>query len=74
MINVRVVERKDVTTISAISDAVAASETELAGRGRVLLRPSGTEPVIRVMVEGEDAAEVKRHAQQLVEVVEKELA
>ena len=36
-----------------------AAESQLAGRGRVLLRPSGTEPVIRVMVEGEDAAQVK---------------
>ncbi len=74
MINVHATKRKDVMSVPAIMQAVASSETALAGRGRVLLRPSGTEPVIRVMVEGEDAAEVKRHARQLVAVVEKALA
>ncbi len=38
--------------------AVRAAEAELAGRGRVLVRPSGTEPVLRIMVEGEDPARV----------------
>ncbi|WP_263081948.1 phosphoglucosamine mutase [Endozoicomonas sp. Mp262] len=74
MINVRVEKHQDISIIPAISEAVSASEAELAGRGRVLLRPSGTEPVIRVMVEGENASEVQKHARQLVKVVEKELA
>ncbi|WP_330924325.1 phosphoglucosamine mutase [Candidatus Sororendozoicomonas aggregata] len=74
MINVHVAKRKDLMSVPAITEAVASSETALAGRGRVLLRPSGTEPVIRVMVEGENADEVKRHAKQLVAVVEKALA
>ena len=39
-----------------LTKAVAQTEKQLGGRGRVLLRPSGTEPVVRVMVEGEDAA------------------
>lgn len=54
-------------------EVVAACErvtTELAGRGRVLLRKSGTEPLVRVMVEGEDKAAVLGYAQQLAEVVE----
>ena len=43
----------------------AAAETELAGRGRVLVRPSGTEPALRVMVEGRDAARIAELADAL---------
>jgi phosphoglucosamine mutase len=50
---------------SSVREAVARAEAELAGRGRVLLRPSGTEPVVRVMVEGEDRAHVERIAESL---------
>jgi phosphoglucosamine mutase len=46
------------------------AEQRLNGRGRVLLRPSGTEPLIRVMVEGEDAELVREQAQMLAAVVE----
>ncbi len=52
-----------------IQQAVAATEAALAGRGRVLLRASGTEPLLRVMVEGEDAAEVANAAEGLANVV-----
>jgi phosphoglucosamine mutase len=52
-----------------IRDAVAAAEADLAGKGRVLLRPSGTEPVVRVMVEGEDRAHVQELATRIAEVV-----
>jgi phosphoglucosamine mutase len=45
--------------------AVAAAEADLKGRGRVLLRPSGTEPVVRVMVEGEDRDNVRRLAESI---------
>jgi phosphoglucosamine mutase len=41
----------------------------MAGRGRVLLRKSGTEPLVRVMVEGDDAAQVQAYAEQLAKVV-----
>jgi phosphoglucosamine mutase len=47
---------------------------ELAGRGRVLVRPSGTEPVVRVMVEAPDSAECEAITARLVEVVERDLA
>jgi len=54
---------------AAIADAVQAATAELAGSGRVLLRPSGTEPLLRVMVEGSDPAMVDRIAHGLAEVV-----
>ena len=69
MINVPVGGRVDLQAHSPIQAAVRASEERLAGRGRVLLRPSGTEPVVRVMVEGEDEAEVRREAAELAEMV-----
>ncbi|MER2539590.1 MAG: phosphoglucosamine mutase [Azonexus sp.] len=53
----------------AIQSALLATEAKMAGRGRVLLRASGTEPLLRVMVEGEDAAEVLAAAQELANVV-----
>jgi phosphoglucosamine mutase len=69
MINVRVAHRTDIGGNAAIGDAVRAVESALGDRGRVLLRPSGTEPVIRVMVEGHDAAQVEQHARALADVV-----
>ena len=53
-----------------VQSAVAATEARLAGKGRVLLRPSGTEPVIRVMVEGEDKTLVSELASDLAATVE----
>lgn len=69
MINVRRNKDVNVAKDETIQAAAAAVEAELAGRGRVLLRPSGTEPVVRVMVEGEDGALVAEKAQQLAAVV-----
>ena len=69
MINVRVARRTDIGGNATIGDAVRAVESALGDRGRVLLRPSGTEPVIRVMVEGHDAAQVEQHARALADVV-----
>jgi phosphoglucosamine mutase len=54
MINVEVARGVDVVSAPGVIEAVAAVESRMGGRGRVVLRPSGTEPVVRVMVEGED--------------------
>ncbi|MEJ2345425.1 MAG: phosphoglucosamine mutase [Gammaproteobacteria bacterium] len=70
MINVRLAQAGGLLDAAPIRDAVSAAERTLGQRGRVLLRPSGTEPLIRVMVEGEDADEVRRLAEQLAGVVE----
>ena len=69
MINVEVARGFDIATNTRITEAVAGVEAELAGRGRVVLRPSGTEPLIRVMIEGVDAAEVKNQCELLADIV-----
>lgn len=70
MVNVRLARVGfDLDAHSTVIEAVAAAERELGGRGRVLLRPSGTEPVVRVMVEGEAEAEVRALADSLAGLV-----
>lgn len=70
LVNVRFAEGKDPLTSSAVQQEVAAVEQELAGRGRVLLRKSGTEPLIRVMVEGEHEQQVRDMAERIAKQVE----
>lgn len=74
MVNVRTEERLDPSTSDEIQAAVAAAEAELAESGRVVLRASGTEPVIRVMVEGENEEQVVTIANKLADVVAKSAA
>jgi phosphoglucosamine mutase len=69
LINVAVKQRFDVDRHDAIQQIVADAERDLNDAGRVLLRPSGTEPVIRVMVEGEAHTKVKRWAETIAEAV-----
>ncbi|PCK08763.1 MAG: phosphoglucosamine mutase [Alteromonadaceae bacterium] len=69
MINVPISHRVDLDDNATICDAVTRAEQELGGNGRVLLRPSGTEPVVRVMVEGRDHSLVTKLVQQLADVV-----
>jgi phosphoglucosamine mutase len=73
MINVACRQKVDLENQAIIAKAVARIEKKLGGCGRVLLRPSGTEPVVRVMVEGEDAALVASLTQDLAGVVTTEL-
>ena len=69
MINVRLGQNPNVSASQSVRDAVSGVEAKLQGRGRVLLRPSGTEPVLRVMVEGEDPDLVAQLARELADVV-----
>ncbi len=69
LINLKVKEKIDLDNNEAIQGAVREAEAELNGQGRVLLRPSGTEPKIRVMVEGVDSNLVKNLAEKIAEVV-----
>ncbi|MEY4194380.1 MAG: hypothetical protein RLZZ226_748 [Pseudomonadota bacterium] len=73
LINVKIRQRVRLDDYPRIIRAKTDIETELAGRGRVLLRPSGTEPLIRVMVEGPDAWQVQSLAERLAAVVQEEL-
>ena len=70
LVNVRVRQRFEAAAHAQVAAAVASAERALAGRGRVVLRASGTEPVIRVMVEGEDDAVVAAHAAAIAAAVE----
>ncbi|MGN1280439.1 MAG: phosphoglucosamine mutase [Succinivibrio sp.] len=69
LINVRLTAGLDVTTDDKVQSVVKEVEKELGENGRVLLRKSGTEPVVRVMVEGEDAADVHTKAQRIADVI-----
>ena len=73
MINVRLAKKVDISSNSAINAAVAEAEQKLAGRGRVLLRPSGTEPLIRVMAEGDDQALVEQQVKAIAKIVEQQV-
>ncbi len=73
LVNVHVEKRLPFEERPAIGEAVAKLEAELDGRGRVLLRYSGTESLCRVMVEGENADKVRQYAHDLAEVVQREL-
>ncbi len=71
LINVKVDKRIDLDANSALQAAVKSAETELDGKGRVLLRASGTEPKIRVMVEGSSHEQVQSLAERIADVVRK---
>ena len=69
LLNVPVREKPDLLSHPVVGPAAARIESELAGSGRVLLRYSGTEPLARVMIEGENGAQVHRLAAELAEVI-----
>jgi phosphoglucosamine mutase len=65
LVNVRVRRKPPVETIEGLAEALRSAETELKGEGRILLRYSGTEPLLRVMVEGRDGARIRALADDL---------
>ena len=71
--NVKVRDRDALAGASAVEDAVRDAQRSLEGRGRVLVRPSGTEPLVRVMVEAPTEQEAEQVCSQLVELVRREL-
>ncbi len=69
LVNVKVAKKDDYASHPSVKHAVETAEIMLDGKGRVLLRPSGTEPLLRVMVEGEDGPKVKLCADKIAEAV-----
>jgi phosphoglucosamine mutase len=69
LVNVRVREKRPIADVPEIAAAVARVESAQDGRGRVLVRYSGTEPLLRVMIEGEDQASVQAWAEEIAEAV-----
>lgn len=74
LINVSGVDKSRVASDVDLAEAIAAAESELAGAGRILLRPSGTEPVVRVMVEAATAEQADAVARSLAQVVQTTLS
>jgi phosphoglucosamine mutase len=74
LVNVEVADREAIAGAAAVWAAVEREAEGLDGRGRVLLRPSGTEPLVRVMVEAPSAEEADAACERLVGVVRRELA
>jgi phosphoglucosamine mutase len=69
LLNARVRERKDLAQIPEVAGIMAQVETQLAGNGRLLVRYSGTEPLVRVMLEGQDLQQIDRWAHQIVDAI-----
>jgi phosphoglucosamine mutase len=73
LLNVRVRERTDLATVPEVAAAIARVEQRVAGQGRLLVRYSGTEPLLRVMVEGREKDEIRAWAQEIVDAVAEHL-
>jgi phosphoglucosamine mutase len=73
LLNVRVAERREISTLSEVQRAIQSAERSLRRRGRVVVRYSGTEPLVRVMLEGESPDEIRRLAQDIAAAFEQEV-
>ena len=73
LINVRVTDKNAVTANERVANVITEVEKEMAGNGRVLVRPSGTESLVRVMVESSTEVECKRYVERIVAVVQEEM-
>ena len=73
LVNVRVREKKDLAAVPAIAAAMARVEQQLDGEGRLLVRFSGTEPLLRVMIEGKNQQEIQSWAADIAATVKEHL-
>jgi phosphoglucosamine mutase len=73
LLNVRVREKTDLSSIPAVASVIDRVESRLAGQGRLVVRYSGTEPLLRVMLEGRDQREIRQWAQEIVDSVNEHL-
>jgi phosphoglucosamine mutase len=73
LLNVRVRERVELKSVPAVADAISRVEARVSGQGRLLVRYSGTEPLLRVMLEGQHQDEIRGWAQEIVDVVKEHL-
>lgn len=73
LVNVRVTDKHAVTQNENVAAVITAVETEMAGNGRVLVRPSGTEPLVRVMVEAPSAEACEEYVNRIADVVKAEM-
>jgi phosphoglucosamine mutase len=73
LLNVRVREKTDLASVGPIAAAIDRVQSRVAGQGRLLVRYSGTEPLLRVMLEGKHEVDIRRWAQEIVDVVKDQL-
>jgi phosphoglucosamine mutase len=73
LLNLRVRQKKDLREVPAIASVLASVEQRLAGTGRLLVRYSGTEPLLRVMLEGKDEGEIRRWGQEIIDTAREHL-
>ncbi len=74
LVNIRVARKKPLDKLPEVTSRIAECEAAFQGKGRVLVRFSGTEPLARVMVEGPEMGRVKYHAHRIAEAIRAELA
>ena len=71
LLNVRVKEKRELASLPDVAALMADVEQQLGGNGRLLVRYSGTEPLLRVMLEGQDLQQIDRWGRQIVDAVNK---
>ena len=74
LVNVRVDRKVDLDTVPEVASVISTVESRLAGNGRLLIRYSGTEPLLRIMIEGKDQREIAAWAEEIAEAVRQHLA
>jgi phosphoglucosamine mutase len=67
LVNVNVADKQCIERDRGVREAIEQAEKALVGRGRILVRPSGTEPLVRIMIEGQDEAEMRKLAQNVAD-------